>query len=74
MMSPVLGVVCVCEVCVCVCRAAADGAGGVSAEQNHLNVPVGEHGTWATAMTNLGILPVGISGQQLLPGTSRPQV
>eukprot|EP00066_Takifugu_rubripes_P028630 XP_011617896.1 PREDICTED: LOW QUALITY PROTEIN: ecto-NOX disulfide-thiol exchanger 1-like [Takifugu rubripes] len=47
------------------CVAAADGAGGVSAEQNHLNV--GEHGAWATAMNNMGILPVGISGQQLLP-------
>ncbi|XP_056896564.1 LOW QUALITY PROTEIN: ecto-NOX disulfide-thiol exchanger 1 [Takifugu flavidus] len=47
------------------CVAAADGAGGVSAEQNHLNV--GEHGAWATAMNNMGVLPVGISGQQLLP-------
>lgn len=55
--------------CVCGAAAAADGAGGVSAEQNHLNV--GEHGAWAAAMNQLGILPVGLSRQQLLPGTSR---
>uniref|UniRef100_H3DPY9 Ecto-NOX disulfide-thiol exchanger 1 n=1 Tax=Tetraodon nigroviridis TaxID=99883 RepID=H3DPY9_TETNG len=46
--------------------AAADGAGGVSAEQNHLTVPVGEHGAWAAAMNHL-VLPVGVGGQQLLP-------
>lgn len=50
---------------VCVCGAAADGLG---AEQNHLSVPVSDHGAWATAMNNLGIVPVGLSGQQLLSG------
>uniref|UniRef100_A0A3Q1AM67 RRM domain-containing protein n=1 Tax=Amphiprion ocellaris TaxID=80972 RepID=A0A3Q1AM67_AMPOC len=34
--------------------------------QNHLSVPVADHGAWATAMNNLGIMPVGISGQQLV--------
>lgn len=48
--------------------AAADGAGGLGSEQNHLSVPVADHGPWATAMNNLGILPVGISGQPLVSG------
>ncbi|XP_035532143.1 LOW QUALITY PROTEIN: ecto-NOX disulfide-thiol exchanger 1 [Morone saxatilis] len=45
---------------------AADGVGSLGAEQNHLSVPVTDHGAWATAMNNLGIMPVGISGQQLV--------
>ncbi|XP_037644983.1 ecto-NOX disulfide-thiol exchanger 1 isoform X2 [Sebastes umbrosus] len=45
---------------------AADGGGSLGLEQNHLSVPVSEHGAWATAMNNLGIMPVGLSGQQLL--------
>uniref|UniRef100_A0AAQ5YMK9 RRM domain-containing protein n=1 Tax=Amphiprion ocellaris TaxID=80972 RepID=A0AAQ5YMK9_AMPOC len=44
----------------------ADGVGSLGAEQNHLSVPVADHGAWATAMNNLGIMPVGISGQQLV--------
>uniref|UniRef100_A0A1A7XR12 Ecto-NOX disulfide-thiol exchanger 1 n=1 Tax=Iconisemion striatum TaxID=60296 RepID=A0A1A7XR12_9TELE len=46
--------------------ASADGASVLGAEQNHLSVPVAEQGAWATAMNNLGIMPVGISGQQLV--------
>ncbi|XP_038575933.1 ecto-NOX disulfide-thiol exchanger 1 isoform X2 [Micropterus salmoides] len=46
--------------------AGADGVGGPGAEQNHLSVPVSGPGAWATAMNNLGIMPVGISGQQLV--------
>ncbi|KAM4608300.1 ecto-NOX disulfide-thiol exchanger 1 isoform 1-T2 [Polymixia lowei] len=45
---------------------AADGVGSLGAEQNHLSVPVSDHGAWATAMNNLGIVPMGISGQQLV--------
>uniref|UniRef100_A0A672JAI0 Ecto-NOX disulfide-thiol exchanger 1 n=1 Tax=Salarias fasciatus TaxID=181472 RepID=A0A672JAI0_SALFA len=30
------------------------------------SVPVADHGAWATAMNNLGIVPVGIGGQQLV--------
>ncbi|XP_063743260.1 ecto-NOX disulfide-thiol exchanger 1 isoform X2 [Eleginops maclovinus] len=41
---------------------AADGAGCLS----DLSVPVSEHGAWATAMNNLGILPVGLRGPPLL--------
>ncbi|KAI3355747.1 hypothetical protein L3Q82_004207 [Scortum barcoo] len=46
--------------------ASADGLGSLGAEQNHLSIPVTDHGAWATAMNNLGIMPVGISGQQLV--------
>ncbi|KAL7384843.1 hypothetical protein ABVT39_009993 [Epinephelus coioides] len=46
--------------------AGADGVGSLGAEQNHLSVPVTDHGAWATAMNNMGIMPVGISGQQLV--------
>ncbi|XP_005475351.1 ecto-NOX disulfide-thiol exchanger 1 isoform X2 [Oreochromis niloticus] len=46
--------------------ASADGVGNLGAEQNHISVPVADHGAWATAMNNLGIMPMGISGQQLV--------
>ncbi|XP_008400496.1 ecto-NOX disulfide-thiol exchanger 1 isoform X1 [Poecilia reticulata] len=45
---------------------AADGPGNLGAEQNPLSIPIADHGAWATAMNNLGIMPVGISGQQLV--------
>ncbi|KAM9710292.1 ecto-NOX disulfide-thiol exchanger 1 isoform 1-T4 [Menidia menidia] len=45
---------------------ATDGVGSLGAEHNHLSIPVSDHGAWATAMNNLGIMPVGISGQQLV--------
>ncbi|XP_028993688.1 ecto-NOX disulfide-thiol exchanger 1 isoform X3 [Betta splendens] len=41
---------------------AADGVGRLGVEQN-----LSDHEAWATAMNNLGIVPVGINGQQLLP-------
>ncbi|XP_069389314.1 ecto-NOX disulfide-thiol exchanger 1 [Paralichthys olivaceus] len=44
--------------------ATVDGVGTLAAEQNHLSVT--DHGAWATAMNNLGIMPVGISGQPLV--------
>lgn len=45
---------------------AADGVGSLG--ENHLSVPVSDHGAWATAMNNLGIMPMDISGQQLVSG------
>uniref|UniRef100_A0A8D3AVY6 RRM domain-containing protein n=1 Tax=Scophthalmus maximus TaxID=52904 RepID=A0A8D3AVY6_SCOMX len=45
--------------------ASADGVHSLGAEQNHLNVS--DHGAWATAMNNLGIVPVDMSGQPLVP-------
>ncbi|KAM4561873.1 ecto-NOX disulfide-thiol exchanger 1 isoform 2-T4 [Fundulus diaphanus] len=46
--------------------ASADGPGNLGAEPSPLSVPVAGHGAWATAMNNLGIMTVGISGQQLV--------
>ncbi|KAL7881760.1 hypothetical protein AOLI_G00086080 [Acnodon oligacanthus] len=43
---------------------AADGIGGT--EQSHISVPVADPGAWATAMNNLGIMPMGLTGQQLV--------
>ncbi|XP_062862754.1 ecto-NOX disulfide-thiol exchanger 1 [Trichomycterus rosablanca] len=45
---------------------AADGIGGLGTEQTHLNVPVADPGAWATAMNNLGIVPMSLTGQQLV--------
>ncbi|XP_036421325.1 ecto-NOX disulfide-thiol exchanger 1 isoform X2 [Colossoma macropomum] len=46
--------------------ASADGIGGLGTEQSHLSVPVADPGAWATAMNNLGIMPMGLTGQQLV--------
>lgn len=52
----------------CIPSAAADGIGGLGTEQPHLNVPVSDPSAWATAMNNLGIMPMGLTGQQLVSG------
>ncbi|XP_031416990.1 ecto-NOX disulfide-thiol exchanger 1 isoform X2 [Clupea harengus] len=44
----------------------ADGIGHLGAEQRHHTVPVADPGAWATAMSNLGIVPMGLTGQQLV--------
>ncbi|XP_076841505.1 ecto-NOX disulfide-thiol exchanger 1 isoform X2 [Brachyhypopomus gauderio] len=46
---------------------AADGVGVSGADQNHLSVPVADPGAWATAMNNMGIVPMSLAGQQLIP-------
>lgn len=46
----------------------ADGIGHLGAEQRHHTVPVADPGAWATAMSNLGIVPMGLTGQQLVSG------
>ncbi|XP_067115695.1 ecto-NOX disulfide-thiol exchanger 1 [Osmerus mordax] len=48
---------------------AADGLGHLGGEHpGHLGMPVshGDHGAWATAMNNLGIVPMGLTSQQLV--------
>ncbi|KTG44719.1 hypothetical protein cypCar_00030337 [Cyprinus carpio] len=45
---------------------AADGIGSLGTEQSHITVPVADPGAWATAMNNLGIVPMGLTGQQLV--------
>lgn len=52
----------------CFLSAAADGIGGLGTEQAHLSVPVADPNAWATAMNNLGIVPMGLTGQQLVSG------
>lgn len=52
----------------CFLSAAADGIGGLGTEQTHLSVPVADPSAWATAMNNLGIVPMGLTGQQLVTG------
>lgn len=45
---------------------AADGIGSLGTEQSHITVPVADPGAWATAMNNLGIVPMSLTGQQLV--------
>ncbi|XP_015219167.1 ecto-NOX disulfide-thiol exchanger 1 isoform X1 [Lepisosteus oculatus] len=45
---------------------AADGLGSLGTEQTPINVPVADPSAWATAMNNLGIMPLGLPGQQLV--------
>ncbi|KAJ8407360.1 hypothetical protein AAFF_G00279340 [Aldrovandia affinis] len=45
---------------------AADGLGSSGPEQTSLSVPLADPGAWATAMNNLGIVPMGLSGQPLV--------
>ncbi|XP_036401051.1 ecto-NOX disulfide-thiol exchanger 1-like isoform X3 [Megalops cyprinoides] len=45
---------------------AADGLGSAGAEQTSLGVPVADPGAWATAMSNLGIVPMSLTGPQLV--------
>uniref|UniRef100_A0A674CLV0 Ecto-NOX disulfide-thiol exchanger 1 n=1 Tax=Salmo trutta TaxID=8032 RepID=A0A674CLV0_SALTR len=51
--------------------ASADGVGSLGSlgVEHHLSVHdhmVNDHGAWATAMNNLGIVPMGLRGQQLV--------
>ncbi|KAJ8404588.1 hypothetical protein AAFF_G00334510 [Aldrovandia affinis] len=45
---------------------AADGLGSLGTELVHLGIPVTDHGAWTTAMNNLGIMPMGMTGQPLI--------
>uniref|UniRef100_A0AAR2JBI8 RRM domain-containing protein n=1 Tax=Pygocentrus nattereri TaxID=42514 RepID=A0AAR2JBI8_PYGNA len=54
----------VCERVFSLFFSAADSIGGT--EQSHISVPVADPGAWATAMNNLGIMPMGLTGQQLV--------
>lgn len=35
-------------------------------------MPMSDPNAWATAMNNLGMPPIGMTGQQLMPGTALP--
>lgn len=55
---------------VCVTRCLADGICNMTMDSNSMTMPMSDPNAWATAMNNLGMPPIGISGQQLLPGGS----
>ncbi|XP_012927508.1 ecto-NOX disulfide-thiol exchanger 1 isoform X4 [Heterocephalus glaber] len=46
--------------------AAADGLGSIAIDTTQLNMSVTDSTAWATAMNNLGMVPVGLPGQQLV--------
>ncbi|XP_019505888.1 PREDICTED: ecto-NOX disulfide-thiol exchanger 1 isoform X3 [Hipposideros armiger] len=46
--------------------AAADGLGSIAMDTTQLNMSVTDPTAWATAMNNLGMVPVGLPGQQLV--------
>ncbi|XP_060050771.1 ecto-NOX disulfide-thiol exchanger 1 isoform X4 [Erinaceus europaeus] len=45
---------------------AADGLGSIAIDTTQLNMSVTDPTAWATAMNNLGMVPVGLPGQQLV--------
>lgn len=47
---------------------AADGLGSIAIDATQLNMSVTDPTAWATAMNNLGMVPVGLPGQQLVSG------
>ncbi|XP_070607512.1 ecto-NOX disulfide-thiol exchanger 1 isoform X2 [Erythrolamprus reginae] len=44
----------------------ADGLGNIAIDTTQFNMSVTDPSAWATAMNNLGIVPVGLTGQQLV--------
>ncbi|CAJ0955924.1 unnamed protein product [Ranitomeya imitator] len=48
--------------------AAADAMGSIAINATHLTMSVTDPTAWATAMNNLGMVPVGLAGQQLVSG------
>ncbi|XP_048349446.1 ecto-NOX disulfide-thiol exchanger 1 isoform X3 [Sphaerodactylus townsendi] len=52
--------------------AAADGLGSISLDTSQLNMAVTDPAAWATAMNNLGMVPVGLAGQQLVTDLPPP--
>ncbi|XP_053563955.1 ecto-NOX disulfide-thiol exchanger 1 isoform X2 [Bombina bombina] len=45
---------------------AADALGSIAIDATHLTMSVTDPTAWATAMNNLGMVPVGLAGQQLI--------
>ncbi|XP_063160639.1 ecto-NOX disulfide-thiol exchanger 1 isoform X1 [Candoia aspera] len=45
---------------------AADGLGNIAIDTTQFNMSVTDPAAWATAMNNLGMVPVGLTGQQLV--------
>ncbi|KAI3351569.1 hypothetical protein L3Q82_020407, partial [Scortum barcoo] len=50
-----------------------EGICNMAMDSNSMTMPMSDPNAWATAMNNLGMPPMGITGQQLMPGvTSSP--
>lgn len=46
----------------------ADGGRNLSLDSISMGLPMSDPTAWATAMNNLGMAPMGMTGQPLLPG------
>lgn len=46
----------------------AEGICNMSMDSSSMTMPMSDPNAWATAMNNLGMPPIGITGQQLMPG------
>lgn len=47
----------------------ADSGRNLSLDSIPMGLPMSDPAAWATAMNNLGMAPMGMTGQPLLPGT-----
>lgn len=54
----------------CVSCTLAEGICNMSMDSNSMTMPMSDPNAWATAMNNLGMPPIGITGQQLMPGNT----
>lgn len=41
-------------------------------DSSSMTIPISDPNAWATAMNNLGMPPIGMTGQQLMPGITLP--
>lgn len=46
----------------------ADGVRNLNLDSTPMGLPMSDPAAWATAMNNLGMAPMGMTGQPLLPG------
>ncbi|ETE62548.1 Ecto-NOX disulfide-thiol exchanger 1, partial [Ophiophagus hannah] len=51
---------------------AADGLGNIAIDTAQFNMSVTDPSAWATAMNNLGMVPVGLTGQQIVTAEEAP--
>lgn len=49
----------------------AEGICNMTMDSNLMTMPMSDPNPWATAMNNLGMPPIGITGQQLMQGTKQ---
>uniref|UniRef100_A0A8C9YPE8 Ecto-NOX disulfide-thiol exchanger 2 n=1 Tax=Sander lucioperca TaxID=283035 RepID=A0A8C9YPE8_SANLU len=50
-----------------VCQREREGICNMTMDSNSMTMPMSDPNAWATAMNNLGMPPIGITGQQLMP-------